>query len=82
MDGRRLFSTFMEKKVSSLIKWLNKGSGTLSERIASLVILNNINIDMLPNEKIQKIDPKALLKQDKNGVLLATYVQLIVRHGL
>jgi hypothetical protein len=82
MDGRRLFSTFMEKRSSSLIKGLNKGSGSLGERITSIIILNNISKDMLPSERVQKIDPNALLKQDKSGVLLAFYVQLIVRHDL
>jgi hypothetical protein len=62
MDGRRLFSIFMEKRISSLIKAINKGSGTIGERTTSLIILNNISKDMLPTEKIKKIEPSALLK--------------------
>lgn len=62
MDGRRLFSIFMEKRISTLIKGLNKGSGTQGERITSLIILNNISRDLLPSDKIQKIEPSTLLK--------------------
>lgn len=47
MDGRRLFSTFMEKRISALIKGLNNGSETLGERITSLIILNSISKDIV-----------------------------------
>jgi hypothetical protein len=64
MDGRGLFTVYMESKLSQLIKSLNKGDGSLQERITSLIILNNVYNQALSNEKVSKIDSDSIINQD------------------
>jgi hypothetical protein len=78
--GKQLFSDHFESRIGWCIETINNSSSAVQEKAVAFAILGNMANRRLPKEMIERIDEGGLVKQDKTGVLLASYAFLLCKH--